>query len=618
MHSVMSLMTNSVMENLRKFDYWLLGEVEDNPFVKANFSNRLASYMKAQGINTIDDVPNEAVQIAYQEALKATFKDDNTLTKMFSNIKRDTGKFGEVMLPFTKTPANIAMRGIDYSPVGIVNAVKQAKSGADASQVIDTLSKSATGTAGIYIGYKLAENGLIQGALSDDKDKQQFEKQQGKVAFSLNIGGHYYSFDWAQPAAIPIIIGSTIYDSINESDKEISSVVNTVWQGTKAAANAWIELSPLSSLKDIFGGNGYGNSDIPENVLNEILEFPQRLWPAALSATAKTIDTTMRQTYSKGDILQTQLDTLKSKVPFLSETLPASYDTWGNERKRQDSTGSAAIANFLNPGTLGYNASTPLDSEITRLFDATQDKTVFPQIADWSVTDASGNKINLTNKQYSEYQKTMGQTSYDIADALINSDFYSGLSDSDKAKYLSDIYSVSKGKAKKDLFGSSTSDSIANQIAIYEESGAEGLVKEMQTKYEITSRGLAVSDKTQNIYDSFGNEGLEFYSAAKSKLGDSMSGSNLIPFLQDYSLSDSQKGEYISQFTNISDKLQPLADNGEYEKVYQYYNIKSNADSDGNGSLKKQELIDYLDSTGMSTEEKRTWFSILSTAKNPY
>lgn len=644
-------MTNSVMENLRKFDYWLLGEVEDNPFVKANFSNRLASYMKAQGINTIDDVPNEAVQIAYQEALKATFKDDNTLTKMFSNLKRDTGKFGEVMLPFTKTPANIAMRGIDYSPVGIVNAVKQSKSGADASQVIDTLSKSATGTAGIYIGYKLAENGLIQGALSDDKDKQQFEKQQGKVAFSLNIGGHYYSFDWAQPAAIPIIIGSTIYDSINESDKEISSVVNTVWQGATAATNAWADLSPLSSLQDILGGDGYGNNSIAENVFNEVAEFPQRLVPAVLGATARTIDPTIRQTYSNDNTLQTQIDTLKSKIPFLSKTLPASYDTWGNERKRQDSTGNAAIANFLNPGTLGYNASTPLDSEITRLFDATQDNTVFPQKADWSVKDASGNKINLTNRQYSEYQKTMGQTSYDIADALINSDFYSGLSDSDKAKYLSDIYSVAKGKAKKDLFGSSTSDSIANQIAIYEEGGAEGLVQEMQTKYEITSKGLTVSDKTrqiyeeggaqaldeyasykgsveqsgltvsdktQNIYDSFGNEGLELYSAAKTKLGDSISGSNLIPFLQDYSLSDSQKGEYISQFTKISDKAQAFADNGEYEKVYQYYNIKSNADSDGNGSLKKQELIDYLDGTGMSTAEKRTWFSILSTAKNPY
>ena len=643
-------MTNSVMENLRKFDYWLLGEVEDNPFVKANFSNRLASYMKAQGIKTIDDVPNEAVQIAYQEALKATFKDDNTLTKMFSNIKRDTGKFGEVMLPFTKTPANIAMRGIDYSPVGIVNAVKQAKSGADASQVIDTLAKSATGTAGIALGYQLAKNGLIQGALSNDSDKQQFEKQQGKVAFSLNIGGHYYSFDWAQPASIPIIIGSTIYDAINESDNEVSSVLNTALQGAAAATNAWADLSPLSSLQDIFGGNGYGNEGIAENVFNEVIEFPQRLVPSVLGATARTIDPTIRQTYSKDNTLQTQIDTLKSKIPFLSKTLPASYDTWGNERKRQDSTLSAAIANYANPGTLGYNASTPLDSEITRLFDATQDNTVFPQKADWSVKDASGNKINLTNRQYSEYQKTMGQTSYDIANALINSDFYSGLSDSDKAKYLSDIYSVSKGKAKKDLFGSSTSDSIANQIAIYEEGGAEGLVKEMQTKYEITSKGLSVSDKTiqiyeeggaqaldeyasykglveqsglafsdktQNIYDSFGNEGLELYSAAKEKLGDSMSGSNLIPFLQDYSLSDSQKGEYISQFTKISDKAQAFADNGEYDKVYQYYNIKSSADTDGSGTLKKEdELIPYLKGQSQMTNEQKNEYVQLFFPKN--
>ena len=200
----------------------------------------------------------------------------------------------------------------------------------------------------------------------------------------------------------------------------------------------------------------------------------------------------------------------------------------------------------------------------------------------------------------------MGQTSYDIADALINSDFYSGLSDSDKAKYLSDIYSVSKGKAKKDLFGSSTSDSIANQIAIYEEGGAEGLVKEMQTQYEITSKGLTVSDKTQNIYDSFGNEGLELYSAAKTKLGDSMSGSNLIPFLQDYSLSDSQKGEYISQFTKISDKAQAFADNGEYDKVYQYYNIKSSADSDGNGYIRKEEeLIPYLTGQSQMTNNQK-------------
>ena len=65
-----------------------------------------------------------------------------------------------------------------------------------------------------------------------------------------------------------------------------------------------------------------------------MLEFPQRLWPSALSATARVADTTQRSTYSKGNILKTQVDTLKSKIPGLSKTLPATYDTWGRSKKK--------------------------------------------------------------------------------------------------------------------------------------------------------------------------------------------------------------------------------------------------------------------------------------------
>ena len=519
-------MTGSVMENLRKFDYWLLGEVEDNPFVKSNFSNRLASYMKAQKITSIDAVPEEAIQMAYQEALKATFKDDNALTKAFMGSKKATGVFGEIALPFVKTPANLAMRGIDYSPIGVVNAIRQAKKGTDVGQVIDTLAKSATGTAGIYIGYKLAENGLIQGALSSDSDRQQFEKQQGKVAFSVKVGDHYYSFDWAQPAAIPLIIGSTIYDSIKQDDAELSDILNTTGQAMLAATDAWAGLSPLSSLQDIFGGGTYGSDSMAENVFNEIVEFPQRLIPSLSGAVARTVDPTMRQTYSKGNWFQTQIDTAKSKIPGLSKSLPASYDTWGNERKRQDSTASAAFANFANPGTLGYNASTPIDGEIERLFDETQSNSVFPNKASWSVKDSSGNTKQLSNKEYSEYQKVMGQYSYKMAETLINSDYYNNLDDSSKAESLSELYSIAKSIASNELFGTPISQKNAKKVSIYDTKGAQGLL--------------------------------------------------------DYS------------------------------------DIQVNADADGNGNLKKDELIPYLDSKYKKTEEKKYWFGLLSTAKNPY
>lgn len=591
-------MTNSVLENLRKFDYWLLGEVEDNPFVKKNFSNRLASYMKAQNITDINAVPNEAVQIAYQEALKATFKDDNAMTKAFSNLKGLFGKFGEVAMPFTKTPANIAMRGLDYSPAGIVNAIKQAKSGDDIGRIMDTVAKSATGTAGILLGYKLAENGLIQGALSADKDKQQFEKQQGKVAYSIKVGDNYISFDFAQPASISIIIGTTIYDSLKESDMDAEKLFNTAYQATGAAFNSWLELSPLQSLQDMLGGNGYGENNVFENVANETLEFPQRLIPSALGATARTIDPVYRQTFSKGNVLKTQIDTAKSKIPFLSETLPVSYDTWGNPRQRQDNTFGAAIANFINPGTLGYDASTPIDGEIERVFESTQDNSVFPQKASWSVKNGSGKTVELTNEQYSRYQKQMGQTSYSIAETVIGSDYYNNLPDEDKAECLSLIYSISKADTNNKMFGTKVADNTKKYVNVYNMSGAEGLVRYLQRKHDFDSLGVNMSGKkAQEAYAKGGKDGLEEFVTFKNtaeSLGLSI---------------DSKAVNNVYETGGIP-----------YLKQYSTYKAEADGLVDGkkNGRLTAEEVKLYLNSTNLSLDEKRYWFSMLSDANNPY
>ena len=78
----------------------------------------------------------------------------------------------------------------------------------------------------------------------------------------------------------------------------------------------------------------------------------------------------------------------------------------------------------------------------------------------------------------------------------------------------------------------------------------------------------------------------------ESSLGDlSASGGNIVTVLRDNkNMTDYQKGEYIVNYSSYSlpKTLQPLADNGDYEKVYQYYNIKNSSDSDGNGYIRKE------------------------------
>lgn len=465
---------DSLLETARNFTYYLL-EKGDEPFFRNSFVNRLASYMKAQGIKNIDEIPADAITLAKDEALKATFKDDNKFTSRLSGIKKNLGKGGEVILPFTKTPANLAMRGIDYSPAGLSNTFKQIKNGADAGKVMDDLSKNLTGTAAIYLGYLLAKNGIITGALSSDKDEAAFQKQQGQLAYAIKVGDNYYNYDWAQPAAIPIILGATIEQSIAEMDDQEKSAVeklqeigNIVQQATTSAADTWVELSPLQTVSDLFN-TGYGNG-IAENVVNEFLEFPQRLIPAVLGATARTIDTTQRQTYSAENPLKTQIDTAKSKIPFLSKTLPAAYDTWGNEIKRSDNIGEAAIAQYINPGQLGNSAETPIDSEIQRLYDNTENKAVFPQKSAWTV---DGKKLD--NKQYSDLQKAQGAYSYDLANAIIGDSNYKKMDDSEKADLLSSAYSFAKSMAENKVVGKSIPKAREKEVEIYKEQGVPGL-----------------------------------------------------------------------------------------------------------------------------------------------
>ena len=472
----------STMETLQNFTYWLMGDVGDVPFVKKNFVNRLASYMDAQGITNIDDVPDDAIALATQEALKATFKDDNAFTKALQGVKQKTGKFGEVALPFTKTPANLAVRAYDYSPLGIISTLKKAKSGADVSAVIDDLSKNLTGTAMILLGMKLRDKGILSGNYSENKDEAAAQKRQGMLENAFHIGGKYYTYDWAQPAATPLVLGSVISDAMKASDdqnKEAKDIVNATYKGAIKVGNTIINSSPLQSLSDMLGGDSY--SDGPAgSIAEEIIEFPQRFIPSVLGAAARVKDPVIRETYSNDGgltgILKSQLDTAKSKIPELSKTLPASYDTWGQERRRSNSTGEAAFAQYVNPGQFGVDTSIPIDKDIQAIYDKTGNADVFPKYAPRSLDLGNDGTIKLDNKQHSEYQKELGQLSRKFAEGLFANSEFKKLSDDEKAKMLGNAYNFANVMSKEKLFDHVT-DSDKKLKEAYKSGGVNGAIK---------------------------------------------------------------------------------------------------------------------------------------------
>lgn len=631
-------MKGSFMENLRNFDYWLLGAVEDDPFVKSRFTNRLASYMKA---NNIDDVSsltgdalknfNKAKNIAWEEALEATFKDDNFMTTMFSGIKKSLGKGGDVILPFVKTPANIAMRGIDYSPAGFVKAISEGIKGEGADKVIKSLAKATTGTGLVALGYMLRNAGIVRGELSDNKDEKAYQKQQGQLPYSFNVDGVDATFDWAQPAAIPLIVGVTMADAADNPNREW---YEHVADATAAAGDAWSDLSPLQTFQDIFTGNGYGDNSITQNIMGEIAEYPQRLIPSIMGATARANDNVYRNTYVPEDARDLTnnyyLNTVRSKLPALgdednwwnenvsSQSLPASYDLWGRERQRASSDGLNAFQQFIFPGNMGNDMSTPIDTEINSLND--KGYKVTPHKAEWSYK-VNGETIKLDNQTQSDMQRDMGQLSYSLAEDFITSPEYASLSDEQKANVLGNIYTLAENLAKDNNIVEYEYDNKNGYRELSQTpEGRQQILNDFINKEILNDYGYTTSStKAEQALTEGGVEALDEYHQVDQALkshGYNASDENIdfinrLPSLDDF-----------EEYAGYLDKNN-MKNTANSRNLFSSYGIEGldilkGSDSDKNGSLKKDdELLPYLKAHGYTYEEANKIMSAINPKWNP-
>lgn len=673
----------SMLELLRRMDYKAL-DVEDQIFVKRNFVDRLASYMDAKGIKPSEEVldamktgnnkevvdqflaeiPPEGVSIALDEALKATFKDDNAFTKMLVNLKKNLGPAGELIMPFTKTPANLAVRAYDYSPAGAVHGIVKAVKSKDVQGIrngLDRLSKGLTGTGMLAAGYALMQSGLITGGYDKDKDKKQQQIKEGYKPYAIHLGDKYYTYDWAEPASSSLVMASEIYDAMNDGSKQ----TNLATAGAKAiqtGVDTWVNSSPLSSFADLMG-SGSVSSSVGERAMETALNFPGSFVPAVVGATSKVSDTTQRNTYDPNNPVKSAMNQVVAKIPELSKTLPAKYDTWGNEIKRYNSKGEAAFANYLNPGVYSREKHTPIDDAIEKLYDETGDNGVYPLTAEYKIKLDDGTEKKLSSKEQSEYQKTMGKASYKMVSDFLKSDNAKGLDSGEKVDVIRGMYSFSKALAQKDIAGKEIKDStIQKAYAEYEKAGGgdkglsavskyyankkvlnkagmdnneanqalvnKGGEKAVQEKLDrkktLEEYGYKSGSKAAGVYDEKGEEGLKVLNETKSKLeagNQTTSVKNAMNYLDKQSMSDKDKGYYLSQsMPNMGDRAKEYVKKGDYEGFYEYEQKRTAADGDKNGKLKKDEITNYLDRQNMTDAQRKFWFEQLGQKKwkNPY
>ena len=463
---------NIILESYRKATNWAM-DSGDALFCQFTYADSIARFMAANGI-TWDAAPETmreaARRRAIKEAAEATYRDSNDFSDLIARagIRNPKNKFETVVntlvegiLPFKKTPANILVRGLEYSPAGLLNTAfkaaqaKNADSDVTGADVINALAKTVTGTGLMALGYVLAKSGDLTGSGPDDEKEKEFWELQGGQDYSVRIGDTWLSVSFLAPEAIPVLVGANIAEQLMESDAD-KSAMDVVLQAFYKISDPMLELSMLSGINDMIESIEYAQqSGVVSMVANAVWSYLMQYVPSLLRQSEAASDNTRRSIYTDKntempDVFQYPLGKLSQSIPGLDLYQIPYVDRWGRMENNRDSRIGNAFAQLLSPTYVSKDNTSDMEQELQRLYDATGDTAVLPREMPKKVT-VDGVDYNFTGDQYVDYATLRGQYAHDALVELMDSAAYRKLSDEQKIKAVTAVYDEAADIAKQDF-----------------------------------------------------------------------------------------------------------------------------------------------------------------------
>lgn len=434
---------------------------------------------------------------AEETARERTFQNEGKLSGVMGGMRNALNKLsikdkqggsiglGDIMLPFTNVPGNIASAAIQYSPAGFINAgaevvkvLNKAKAGtltaSEQAKAVTDFGRAFNGTMGIALFAVLAGAGVMNVAGDDDEDKEAFEKSEGVSGTQLNLsalnrwisgestewrdGDDLVSIGFLDPINAQMTYGALLADCYKEDGLTFANVAGG---NLESAFQSVMDLPAMSQFQEIANGYKYSKADttggkVAEAALRYGASQTTSFVPNVVSGVAQGVDGTVRDTYNGDTVWENSLNAMKSKIPGLRETLPAALDNWGQEKKYTGTAAENFLNATLNPGSVTKYRTSAVNQELYRLGENIDIK--YPEKKAPNSGNRDGEKVPLNQDERRQYQMAYGQTAYDNIQKVIQSSVYKQSSDAEKAAAIQNLLEVATaaGKKKAKLDGSET------------------------------------------------------------------------------------------------------------------------------------------------------------------
>lgn len=434
-------------------------QLGDRPFYEAAYKARKAELenfvKKGKSKLTAEEIEAEAKYFA----LDRVFQADTSIAEAANHIRKGLNKMGggivgNIVLPFTQTPSNIIAKLLDYSPAGLLKAVKElskTRKGTFNQKVfVDTLGRTFTGAGVITLGYVLANKKLMTVDLyaqsGKDQQTQKAYEKQGLQSYAIQLDdGTSFTIDWANPIGSLLILGAEgYYGGANQED-----FITALFGGGEAAVDSVFNQSFLQGLQTLFSSK---EGSIAEGIGKTMLSATTQPLPSVIQQLTRIVDPSKRETYDE-NIFQRQLNVLMSKTPYLSTKLPEKKDVTGQtvEQFQGRSIASKILEAYLNPANISQRQYNSVNDEAVRVYEATGEKGALLRVTDDKDFKYDGATYKLKNAaEVSRFQEVQGKYAYDELSKLMNSSEYRGKSDSEKAEMIRKVTLKAREKAEED------------------------------------------------------------------------------------------------------------------------------------------------------------------------
>jgi hypothetical protein len=446
----------------------VLIRVPDRAAYEATFRSSVENQMRAAKV----DAPTpEMLADAHIDGLYRTFQDTTKLSEFAQKFKRllNFGKefgIGDIVLKYSKAPANLVARAFDYSPAGflrgvykVIDVIRNKGQGKYSQRdAALTTSRGLTGSTLLYgVGYGLYNLGIIM--IPGEKRKEgDLERAAGVRNFSINFsalkryiasgfnpdaakrkqGDAFASVDWFEPIATSLTMGAAFSKQMKELPKDMPGSQRFLTGILLAMKSGMI----TATDKPLFQGTLrlFRSKNLTDGLFNVLKSAPASFIPTLAGQLRYVVDPAIRDTRDVNrDPLKEAWNIALNKIPGLSTFLPEKIDITGKPQTVLQSGDKALdiLSSFASPAIVSQYDESPGMQMVREVFSQTGDTRVIPKnVTSTSTLTIRGEKVPLTVEQRNRYQKMVGQEVQGYLNRMARNSAFQKLSPDRKAHYI--------------------------------------------------------------------------------------------------------------------------------------------------------------------------------------